>query len=82
VSHLSLTHRGVARDLVGLSGKVTTIPTQHHVCSGAGNWIADLGVKGSQVQILSARPKTASDLRKRGSGVVLVLTWILRLVVY
>ena len=32
--------------------------------------------KGSQVQILSARPKTASDLRKRGSGAVVVLRWI------
>jgi hypothetical protein len=28
------------------------------------------GHKGSQVQILSARPKTASDLRKRRSGAV------------
>jgi hypothetical protein len=31
-----------------------------------------LEAKGSQVQILSARPKTASDLRKRGSEAVLI----------
>ena len=53
---------------------------------GIGLWrslVAHLtGVKGSQVQILSARQKIASDLRKLGSEAVSVLTWIPRTVVY
>lgn len=33
--------------------------------------VADLGVKGSQAQILSARPRTLGDQRKRASELVL-----------